>query len=73
MKEETYYLLSSLCWLLQMQQELGNKRAGCGSLTYNFTTALRDVEGARYALNLGFESGMALLENATTTANSTTG
>jgi hypothetical protein len=39
--------------------------AGCGSLTYNISSGLSGVEGARYVLNLGFQAGVAALVNQT--------
>ena len=31
--------------------------AGCNDLTYNITTGLPDVAGAKYVLNVGFQPG----------------
>lgn len=42
--------------------------AGCGDLTYNITTGLSNVNGARYVLNLGFKTGAAVLLNETETS-----
>ncbi|KAK9918851.1 hypothetical protein WJX75_007510 [Coccomyxa subellipsoidea] len=41
---------------------------GCGDLTYNITTGLSNVNGARYVLNLGFKTGAAVLLNETETS-----
>ncbi|EIE21885.1 hypothetical protein COCSUDRAFT_56332 [Coccomyxa subellipsoidea C-169] len=40
----------------------------CGDLTYNITTGLPNVNGARYVLNLGFKTGAAVLLNETETS-----
>lgn len=42
--------------------------AGCGDLTYNITTGLSNVNGARYVLNLGLKTGAAVLLNETETS-----
>ncbi len=47
---------------------IGMVPTGCGDLTYNITTGLPNVNGARYVLNVGFKEGIALLQNETETS-----
>ena len=46
-------------------QQAAHAPAGCGSLTYNISSGLPGVEGARYVLNLGFQAGVGVLANQT--------
>ena len=39
--------------------------AGCNDLTYNITTGLPNVAGARYILNVGFQPGAFVFLNQT--------
>ena len=39
--------------------------AGCNDLTYNITTGLPNVAGAKYVLNVGFQPGAFVFLNQT--------
>ena len=50
---------------LLQSSHLPDAAAGCNDLTYNITTGLPNVAGAKYVLNVGFQPGAFVFLNQT--------